>query len=147
MIERMVEERFRQLLESTTTKDEARERITEIYDTTQPIDSATGTPPLKSRVTERSESREKNDTRQQSEASSTARTEADIGTASDLSKTAATSEREEQEEKAEAANREERKESGTLVVLEIAAGGVIALFLLWLLITVGRAIKSFSKPD
>lgn len=147
MIERMVEERFRQLLESTTTKDEATERITEIFDTSQPIDSVTGTPPLQSRVTERSESREKNDTRTQNEATSTARTEADIGTKTDLATTAATSENEEIRKKGEAKSREERKASGTLVILEIAAGAIISLFLLWLLLTVGKAIKSFSKTN
>lgn len=147
MIERMVKERFRQLLESTTTKDEAAERITEIFDTSQPIDSVTGTPPLQSRVTERSESREKNDTRTQNEATSTARTEADIGTKTDLATTAATSENEEIRKKGEARSREERKASGTLVILEIAAGAIISLFLLWLLLTVGKAIKSFSKTN
>ena len=147
MIERMVEERFRQLLESTTTKDEATERITETFDTSQPIDSVTGTPPLQSRVTERSESREKSDTRTQNEATSTARTEADIGTKADIAATAATSENEESREKGEAKSREERKSSGTLVILEIAAGAIISLFLLWLLMTVGKAIKSFSKTN
>lgn len=147
MIMRIVEDRFRQLLESTTTKDEATERITETFDTSQPIDSFTGTPPLLSRVIERSESREKNDTRTQNEATTTARTEADIGTKTDLGQTSATLENEESREQNEAESREERKESGTLVILEIAAGIIIALFLLWLLLTVGKAIKSFSKTN
>ena len=147
MIERMVEAQFRQLLESTTTKDEATERITETFDTSQPIDSVTGTPPLQSRVTERSKSREKNDTRTQNEATSTARTEADTGTKTDLAATAATSENEESREKGQAKSREERKSSGTLVILEIAAGAIISLFMFWLLLTVGKAIKSFSKPN
>ena len=143
MIERMVEERFRQLLESSTTRDKATERVTEIFDTSQPIDSATGTPPLQSRITERSESRERNDTRTQNEATSTAWTEAEIGTKTDLSATAATSENDEIREKNVTEIREERKASGTLAILEIAAGAIISLFMLWLLLTVVKAISHF----
>lgn len=147
MIMRIVEDSFRQLLESTTTKEEATERITETFDTSQPIDSITGTPPLQRRVTERSESREKSDTRTHNEGTTTARTEADIGTKTDIAQTSATMENEESREKNEAESREERKESGTLVILEIAAGVIISLFMLWLLLTVGKAIKSFSKTN
>ena len=147
MIEQMVNERFRQLLESTTTTEEATERITEMFDTSQPIDSLTGTPPLQSRVTERSESQEGNNTRIQNESTSTSRAEADIGVATDLAATATTSKNEESRVKSEAESREERKARGALVILEIAAGILILLYLIWLLLTVCKAIKSFSKTN
>ena len=40
------------LLDSQAEKDEEVETTTEVFDTTQPVDSITGTPPLKSRTTE-----------------------------------------------------------------------------------------------
>lgn len=44
------------------------ERVTEIYDTTQPMDSTTGTPPLLSRIRERHESASHGESRVKSEA-------------------------------------------------------------------------------
>lgn len=40
-------------LQIVEARDETTERVTEIYDTTRPTDSATGTPPLLSRIRER----------------------------------------------------------------------------------------------
>lgn len=50
----MLAERLERLKESATTISEEGERVTELFDTSQPTDSATGTPPLLSRTTERS---------------------------------------------------------------------------------------------
>lgn len=143
MIDRMVEERFHQLLESTTTKDEETERITEIFDTSQPIDSVTGTPPLQRRVTERSESQEKNDARIQRLATASARIETDICTETDLTTNVAVSDREDNSFDNAVINSEEQKGNKTLVFLQVAADCMIAIFMLWLLLTVGRAIKQF----
>lgn len=65
--ERIMEEYFRRLRQNTTTTDEVTERITEIFDTTQRADSATGTPPLLSRTTERTEMRKKSENREKTE--------------------------------------------------------------------------------
>lgn len=64
----MVEERIRQRWKTITTTDEATERVTEIFDTTQLTDSVTGTPPLLSRTTERRQARQASESRAQSEA-------------------------------------------------------------------------------
>lgn len=74
-LERMVREQICRLWETTTTTDETTERVTEIFDTTQPTDSATGTPPLLSRTTEKREARKMSESREQRE-STAAGTEA-----------------------------------------------------------------------
>lgn len=107
MIEHMLEKRLHQQLENTVTKDEVTERITETFDTTQPIDSATGTPPLQSRVTERSESREKEGSRTRNEVTTSASTTGVIGTATDLSDVVETSETEANYEKKDTECRDE----------------------------------------
>lgn len=83
------------LREKTATTDEATERVTEIFDTTQPTDSATGTPPLLSRTTERRNATSSEQTREQSEATAKAATEADIGQNSTLDTSAQTTSEEE----------------------------------------------------
>lgn len=45
------------------TRDESTERVTEIFDTAQPPDSITGTPPLLSRIWEKHEIRSRSDSR------------------------------------------------------------------------------------
>ena len=65
--ERIMEEYFRQLRQSTITTDEVTERITEIFDATQRADSTTGTPPLLIRTTERTEKRQKSESREKTE--------------------------------------------------------------------------------
>ena len=67
MIERMVSEQLSRFLENRRTREEDSERVTEIFDSTQPVDSLTGTPPLKGRVTERSNRRESDDTKNREE--------------------------------------------------------------------------------
>lgn len=53
IVERLLAERFERLRESAATIYEEGERVTEVFDTSQPTDSATGTPPLLSRTTEK----------------------------------------------------------------------------------------------
>lgn len=53
IVERLLAERLERLRESAATIYEAGERVTEVFDTSQPTDSATGTPPLLSRTTEK----------------------------------------------------------------------------------------------
>lgn len=80
--ERIMKEYFRRLRESTTTTDKVTERITEIFDTTQPTDSSTGLPPLLSRTTERNEARQKSEIREKTEAAGAeceAQTRSDVG--------------------------------------------------------------------
>lgn len=84
LVSRLFEERMNALRETTATTDEATERVTEIFDTTQPTDSVTGTPPLLSRTTERRNATSSEQTREQTEATAKEATEADIGQASTL---------------------------------------------------------------
>lgn len=84
MVERVVEERFRRLSETATSTDEATERVTEIFDTSQPTDSATGTPPLLSRTTEKRSARQTSEGRERTEAASTGHEEQTRTTASKL---------------------------------------------------------------
>ncbi len=55
--ERLLNEWLAAWLQREETRDEATERVTEIFDTTQPPDSVTGTPPLSARIRERHETR------------------------------------------------------------------------------------------
>ena len=50
--ERLLNEWLAAWLQREETRDEATERVTEIFDTTQPPDSVTGTPPLSARIRE-----------------------------------------------------------------------------------------------
>ena len=138
---------MRRLRTTTTTTDEATERITEIFDTTQPTDSTTGEPPLLSRITEKSAAKIRSESREQTEATAT-ESEAQTQTgAATLTRDADTSTACESREASEAKSREERSEPWWLAGLKIigflAAGG----FMLWLLCTVGKAIKQFSNND
>lgn len=103
------------LREKTATTDEATERVTEIFDTTQPTDSATGTPPLLSRTTERRNATSSEQTREQSEATAKAATEADIGQNSTLDTSAQTTSEEESREESEGETRQEKGGTNPLV--------------------------------
>ena len=72
--ERLLNEWLAAWLQREETRDEATERVTEIFDTTQPPDSVTGTPPLSARIRERHETRSQSDSRAKVE---TAKTEAE----------------------------------------------------------------------
>lgn len=141
----MVEEYMRRLRTNTTTTDETTECITEIFDTTQPPDSTTGTPPLLSRITERSAAKSRSESREQTEGITTetevqTQTEAATLTHDADSYTATKS-----HEVTEAKSWEQRSNpwwlTGLKIVGFLAAGG----FMLWLLCSVGKAIKQFSN--
>lgn len=53
IVTRLLDERLERLRESATNTHEDMERVTEVFDTSQPRDSLSGTPPLLSRTTER----------------------------------------------------------------------------------------------
>jgi cobalamin biosynthesis Mg chelatase CobN len=119
------------LREKTATTDEATERVTEIFDTTQPTDSATGTPPLLSRTTERRNATSSEQTREQSEATAKAATEADIGQNSTLDTSAQTTSEEESREESEGETRQEKGGTNPLVwvslTLLVLAVAIIAI--------------------
>lgn len=130
---------------TTTTTDEATERITEIFDTTRPADSTTGEPPLLSRITERSAAKGRSESREQSEATAT-ESEAQTQTgAATLTHEADTFTATDSHEATEGKSREQRSEpwwlAGLKIVGLIAAGGLM----LWLLCTVVKTIKQFSN--
>ena len=145
MVARAVEEQFRRLLETTTTTEAVTERVTEIFDTTQPTDSTTGTPPLLSRITEKSEASSRSESREQSEAKATgSETQTEASTATHSRDTAIDQEAE-SKEAGETERHEERCEPWWIAVLEIVGSIAAGGFLLWLLCLVGRAIKQFSN--
>lgn len=87
--ERIMEEYFRRLRQSTITTDEVTERITEIFDTTQRADSTSGTPPLLIRTTERTEMRQKSENREKTEIVAAERENKNLADAARLSVNAA----------------------------------------------------------
>ena len=66
--ERLLNEWLTAWLQRVETRDEATERVTEIFDTTQSPDSTTGTPPLSARIRERHEARSRSDSQAKVEA-------------------------------------------------------------------------------
>ena len=82
--ERLLNELLTAWLQRVETRDEATERVTEIFDTSQPPDSTTGTPPLSARIRERHEARSRSDSRAKVEAAKS------DSTATDIKATAAT---------------------------------------------------------
>lgn len=135
-VERIVEEQLRRLWESRSTTDEVTERVTEIFDTSQPTDSTTGTPPLLSRTTERWEARQTNECREQTEAVATDSASVFQTAATTLGHDSATSLEAENREESEARSKEEKRNGNTLAWI------VISLALLSLL---AAAVASFIK--
>lgn len=86
MLERVVDERFRRMSETTASADVEAERVTEMFDTALPTDSVTGTPPLLSRTTERRRERLASESRERAEAASSERQEQARTTAAKLSR-------------------------------------------------------------
>lgn len=131
LVSRLFEERMNALRETTATTDEATERVTEIFDTTQPTDSVTGTPPLLSRTTERRNATSSEQTREQTEATAKEATEADIGQASTLAAEAQTTSNEESRAESEGEIRQEKGGTNPLVwvslTLLIVALAIIAI--------------------
>lgn len=145
IVERIVEEYFRRQRKNTTTTDEVTERITEIFDTSQPPDSATGTPPLLSRITEKSAAKSRSESREQTEATTAGSTAEAQTKAATLTYEADTATASESHEATEAKSREQRSNPCWLTGLEIVGFLVAGGFILWLLCTVGKAIKQFSN--
>lgn len=131
LVSRLFEERMNALRETTATTDEATERVTEIFDTTQPTDSVTGTPPLLSRTTERRNATSSEQTREQTEATAKEATEADIGQAATLAAEAQTTSNEESRAESEGEIRQEKGGTNPLVwvslTLLIVALAIIAI--------------------
>lgn len=131
LVSRLFEERMNALRETTATTDEATERVTEIFDTTQPTDSVTGAPPLLSRTTERRNATSHEQTREQSETATKETTEADIGQATTLADEAQTTSNEESRAESEGEIRQEKGGTNPLVwvslTLLIVALAIIAI--------------------
>lgn len=147
MVERMVEEQLRRQRENKTTTDEATERVTEIFDTTQPPDSATGRPPLLSRITERNSTKSRSESRETTETRATDNSVATQTGAATLMHETDTATASESREANESESRETMSNpwwlTGLKIVGILAAGG----FVLWLLYTVGKVIKQFLNND
>lgn len=144
-VRRIIDSRMAAWLSRTETTDETVERVTEEFDTTQPADSVTGQPPLKSRTTERAVRQGRSDTKgaAASEANEEVSAVVNAGTVSESTKTAeadADSSRED-----ESTTKEERKSGGVPLIAGILAGIIATGFMAWLLITVVRAITRFIK--
>ena len=143
----MIEERLRELRQTKSRSDETVERVVEIFDTTQPTDTATGTPPLLSRTKERLRTQNQTDSREQTEAIATGHAKADI----DSHKTEeAQSSRESNEQRQAAIDEKSREEKGRswwVVALATLGAAAITGFLVWLVFTVIKAIKRFLNPN
>lgn len=133
MVERVVEERFRRLSETATSTDEATERVTEIFDTSQPTDSATGTPPLLSRTTEKREARQTSESREQTESATTGHEEQTRTTASRLYRDNAADSENENRAALETGSKEETRGGNS------AAWGVPSLILAAMLAAIAGA--------
>lgn len=138
-LERMVEERIRQRWKTISTTDEATERVTEIFDTTQPTDSATGTPPLLCRTTERREARQTSESREQSETTAAGTETLTLNTAETLAETKVTESEDESRNETESKSQEEKRSGNT------AARIALALTVLALLTASAAYIKTRLK--
>lgn len=158
MVERMVEEQIRRLWENKTTTDEATERITEIFDTTQPTDSATRTPPLLSRTTERREARQTSESREQTEATKTDSTKAENNTDLILAETALTQSEHENRKESDISRVDNTSIKSDALTIIIRVMLAVLLGLIWwavLKVPICNALKTvhkwiikvFSKPD
>ena len=98
--ERLLNELLTAWLQRVETRDEATERVTEIFDTSQPSDSTTGTPPLSARIRERHEARSRSDSRAKVEAAKSDSTATDTAEATQTeAETSGESETKSREEK------------------------------------------------
>lgn len=135
----MVEEQIRRLWETTTTTDETTERVTEIFDATQPTDSATGTPPLLSCTTEKREARQTSESREKSEATSAGTETQAHAAAATLTEAKGTETEAESRNESEAKSKEEKRGGNT------AARIALALIILALLTALAAYIKTRLK--
>lgn len=143
LVNRLFEERMNALRETTATTDEATERVTEIFDTTQPIDSVTGTPPLLSRTTERRNATSSEQTREQTEATAKEATEADIGQATTLAAEEQTASNEESRAESEGEIRQEKGGTNPLVWVSLT---LLIVVLAIIAITIKQHLTTNKTP-
>ena len=143
----MIEERLRELRQTTSRSDETVERVVEIFDTSQPTDTATGTPPLLSRTKERRSTQNQTDSREQTEATATGHIVADIDSHKTEEAEASRESNEQRQTATDEKSREEKGRSWWVVVLATLGATAITGFLVWLVFTVIKAIKRFLNPN
>lgn len=124
----MVDSRFAAWLSSKEMTGETTERITEEYDTTQPADSLTGTPPLKRRTTEKSARESRKESTAGAAAAVNDSTAADISAGTGRDSASAADFRSDQSGKAETSAKEERGGKNHLAWVALALS-IIALLL------------------
>ena len=145
MIERMVSEQLSRFLENRRTREEDSERVTEIFDSTQPVDSLTGTPPLKGRVTERSNCRESDDTKNREESVSMDYGSEESNRNVRVTEDSGSIEREESHSDEETRSDQQREMPAAHSLLLMLGGVMVSAFFLWLLLTVGKAVRNLFK--
>lgn len=129
--ERILNEWLTAWLQMVESREEATERVTEIYDTSQPTDSVTGTPPLMSRIRERHEATSRSESRAMAEA---AKSDSTAATGTSTATLAKTTEARIETETAGETRTESREEKGrgkslvwVSVALSLLAVAVIAI--------------------
>lgn len=142
---RIVDEHLRQERESAGRRDEATERITEIYDTRQRSDSATGLPPLLSRTTERSLATSLSTSRERSEATTHGYESESRMTEATQTREADTATESARHETADSDSREERGVKWWLTGLAYLGAFVLLGILIWVVCIIWRIIKLFSN--
>lgn len=118
--ERLLNELLTAWLQRVETRDEATERVTEIFDTSQPPDSTTGTPPLSARIRERHEARSRSDSRAKVEAAKSDSTATECEAHSRTDTAEATQTEAETSGESETDSREEKGTDKSLVWISIA---------------------------
>ena len=141
-INRIVEEQLRTVMKSVSATDEETERITEIFDTSQPTDSATGTPPLLGRIHERRNVSKRNETMERTEASGTATETQSVNDTTITESGHKETLEEESHEKTDAEIREKKQAPGYLTALKLICFLTVFIFFWWLS---RKVIKRFSN--
>ena len=118
--ERLLNEWLAAWLQRVETRDEATERVTEIFDTTQPPDSTTGTPPLSARIRERHEAKSRSDSRAKVDAVRNDSTAAECEAHSQTNTATQTETEAETSGESEVESREEKGTGKTLAWVSIA---------------------------
>ena len=118
--ERLLNEWLAMWLRREETTETNTERVTEIYDTTQPPDSTTGTPPLAARIREKHEAKSRSDSHAKAETSGSDSAATEYG-AHSMTDTATQTETEaETSGESETDSREEKGTDKSLVWISIA---------------------------
>ncbi len=117
--ERILSEWLTAWLQRVKSRDETTERVTEIFDTTQPPDS-TGTPPLSARIRERHEAKSRSDSRAKVESNGSDSAASERGTHSRNETAIQTETEAETSGESKTESREEKGTGKTLVRVSIA---------------------------